>query len=303
MTSSSSPWCADPQLVRSLPWLFRWWARYVRVARDRETGAVRGGSAVQRLCASLTRAFGLPDTAVVNIRGVHLAVDLSDLRLSEAIHEMWMDVPEIAIFAAALGSGGTFLDVGANHGTYSVLLAPVVGAQGRVLAFEPQPRLAALIRRSLEANGQHNTTVIEIGCSDAPGTVSFYRPVENSGSASMYRESAGADLRDTVTIRTDSLDNLLANESLPGALAMKLDVEGAEVATLRGAVGLLRAKRPLIVFEMNAESLHASGHTISDLIDAFRAGGYDRFSEIETYPATQPLDALLEQPMRNLIVY
>ena len=303
MTPTSTPWCADATLVRSLPPLFRWWARYVRLARNQRTGAVRGSSAVQRLCASLTRAFGLDTTAVVTIRGVRLAVDLTDLRLSEAIHEMWTDVPEIPILAAALGRGGTFLDVGANHGTYSMLLAPVVGPEGRVLAFEPQPELAALIRRSFSANSHGHAAVIEVGCSDGPGTVSFYRPVENSGSASMYRDSPGGPVRDTVTIRIDALDRLLANESLPGRLAMKLDVEGAEVATLRGAVRTLRAKRPLIVFEMNADSLHASGHTVADLAAALREAGYEEFSEIDNYPATQSLDDLRETPQRNLIVY
>lgn len=303
MTPTSSPWCADTALVRSLPPLFRWWARYVRLARNRQTGAVRGSSAVQRVCASLTRAFGLDTTAVVNIRGIQLAVDLTDLRLSEAIHEMWTDVPEIPILAAALGRGGTFLDVGANHGTYSMLLAPVVGPEGRVLAFEPQQELAALIRRSFSANNHAHAAVIEIGCSDGPGTASFYRPVENSGSASMFLDSPGGPVRDTVTIRTDSLDRLLANESLPGRVAMKLDVEGAEVATLRGAVRTLRARRPLIVFEMNAQSLHAAGHTVAELVAAFREAGYEQFSEIHSYPAAQSLDELLETPQRNLIVY
>ena len=133
--------------------------------------------------------------------------------------------------------------------------------------------------------------------------VSFYRPAENSGTASMYRDSPSGPVRDVVTIHTDALDGLLANEALPGRLAMKLDVEGAEVATLRGAVRTLRARRPLIVFEMNADSLHAAGHTIADLVAAFREAGYEHFSEIHSYPATQSLDDMLETPQRNLIVY
>lgn len=266
-----------------------------------ETSAVRGGTALHRVIGSMTRAFGWQDSAVIEARGLRLAIDLLDLRMSEAIDEVRKDLREIRILQSVLGSGDTFLDVGANHGTYAVQLAQTVGPAGRVIAFEPQPRLASLIRRSFADNGFRHAEVLEIGCGDARATTTFYVPSGHSGAATLYRDFAAGAAVQPITVRIERLDDVLAGETLPGRVAMKLDVEGAEVAALRGAIQFLRQRRPLVVFEINPTSLCAAGRTLADLVAVFRDAGYERYAELDDYPQTRSLDELVESTQRNAV--
>ena len=295
------PWFSDAGVVGHLPPQFRLFAAYCQTIGNRETGAVRGGAMFHRLLASATRTFGWSDTAVIDVQGVRLAVDLLDLRMLEAIDEVRRESREVRILRSAIGPGDTFLDVGANHGTYAVQLATSVGPSGRVVAFEPQPRLAAVIRRSFAENGYRQASVLEIGCGERSGTANFYIPSGHSGPATLYVDYGQSRRARQVTVRTERLDDILAGEALPGRVAMKLDVEGAEVAALRGAARLLRDRRPFVLFEVNADSLRAAGQTLGDLVRVFRDAGYSRYSELETYPETKPLDEMGELPQRNVV--
>lgn len=74
-----------------------------------------------------------------------MAVDLSDPRITDVYYEMTMPTGEARVLSQLLEDGDSFIDIGANHGSYSLLARKRVGERGRVVAFEPQPHLARLL--------------------------------------------------------------------------------------------------------------------------------------------------------------
>ncbi|HEY9644129.1 MAG TPA: FkbM family methyltransferase [Coleofasciculaceae cyanobacterium] len=144
------------------------------------------------------------------------------------------------------------LDVGANQGYYSVVMASAVGASGQVLAIEPNPRLTALMQKTLLANGFSAwTTVVPQAISDRVGeTVQLSVLPECPGGASiMWNLSASAE---AIAAETTTVDHLTAE--WPHVDFIKIDVEGAEERVWRGMQQTIeRNPHIIITMEFSAE--------------------------------------------------
>jgi len=268
---------------------------------DRPRSIVRGGSALLSVVIAITKTLRLTSEAAVPIGGLTVFIDLCDRRMLWVFGEVGAPSHEGRIVRACLNQGDTFLDIGANHGSYALLAAPLVGPSGRVAAFEPQPRLASLLRRSFEANRFLHATVYEMACAATTGEYPFYVPSAGSGSAGLYEQfSASTDHR-RFTVKTARLDDAIDWERLPGRIVVKLDVEGSELTALQGAERLLRARRPIIIFELNPLSAEAAGGHADQVLTFLASVGYARFAEIETFPDSVPLDRVDRTRLRNLV--
>ena len=85
--------------------------------------------------------------------------------LGEVFHDHdYVPIPQVG---GQLRDVRRIIDLGANIGYFTLLLARLVGPTGRVYAFEPDPRCTALIKRSLERNGFHNTVMEQKAVSNA----------------------------------------------------------------------------------------------------------------------------------------
>ena len=165
------------------------------------------------------------------------------------------------VIERACGPRTTGVDVGAAVGE---ILGQIVAAapQGRHHAFEPVPRWAAALRRDFP--GVH---VWEAAASDAEGTATF-SVVTSSPFQSGLRPRAtlldSDEQIELVTVRTARLDDVIPADDPVGFL--KIDVEGAEVQVLRGAAGLIRRCRPVVVLEHGGlEFTKTFGTTTDDL--------------------------------------
>ena len=162
-----------------------------------------------------------------------------------------------------LVDGGTALDIGANKGIYSHMLAKVCD---RVIAFEANKGLADKLRRALPRHCDVNATA----ASDKNGTATFYIPVEqDSGTADRPNvgsmERPEGPLRE-VTVETQRLDDLPVDD----VRFVKIDVEGHEPAVLAGAWRLLEEHRPTVLLEI----LNPNGSEARDIFDRFKSMGY-----------------------------
>ncbi|MGC1415971.1 MAG: FkbM family methyltransferase [Candidatus Acidiferrum sp.] len=150
-----------------------------------------------------------------------------------------------------LRPGMTFYDVGANIGFFSLLAARLVGKDGRVVAFEADPEIAARLREHVARNEFGWITVEEKAVCAGSGTVFFARidPAisPDRGLGHVVSTSSG----DTVQVSAVSLDDYTRTQPAPDFI--KCDVEGAEVEVFRGAMRLLKEKRPGIICEMHTE--------------------------------------------------
>ena len=154
-------------------------------------------------------------------------------------------------------------DIGASVGdllSHMQRLAP----RGRHFAFEAIPASAALLRTKFP-----HATVVEVAVSDVEGTSEFHHVVSNPGYSGLRRRSYPRDDFEVqvVRVRTAPLDALL-----PPDLKMdfiKIDVEGAELQVLRGALRTIRTHRPCILFEHGkgaAEHYGTTPEMIHDLL-------------------------------------
>jgi FkbM family methyltransferase len=171
--------------------------------------------------------------------------------------------------------GHTVLDVGAHIGYYTLLFARQVGPRGRVFAFEPAPNAIALLERNLGVNGYRNVTLIPKAVSDVAGPCRLYVDEANVGDSRIY---APRDGRRFVPIETVRLDDALASH--PGPIHfIKMDIQGAEHAALRGMLGLLRAHAAVkVVTEFWPYGLKAGGAEPAAYLNLLLENGFHLFN-------------------------
>jgi FkbM family methyltransferase len=142
--------------------------------------------------------------------------------------------------------GSVAVDVGANHGVYTRALSRAVGPHGRVLAYEPQAKLAAYIRAG--TSRARNVTVYQAALGSTPGTAELTVPLREGRPETAWatlRADAGPGDRQQVQLRM--LDEDLA--SLAPSF-IKIDVEGFELAVVEGALNTLERSRPVTMIEI-----------------------------------------------------
>lgn len=177
--------------------------------------------------------------------------------------------------------GDQVWDIGANIGRFAIPAA-VRAKPGRVLAVEPDPFLAGLVRASVD-RAENRDLQVEVVCcalSDRVGIGQF--AIAARGRASNFLLAAGGlsnagGIRQRFACPLLTLDALLADATPPTLL--KIDVEGAEEAVLAGGARLLREVRPRILVEVGSAAaeavtaiLHGSGYRLFDADRPDRSG-------------------------------
>ncbi len=149
-------------------------------------------------------------------------------------------------FHSVAQRGWTFLDVGANAGYYSLLAHDLGGHGSSIHAFEPNPRLNALLQESILLSSG-TIRAVQAACSDRTGTASLHLSTEvgNTGLSTLRSDVLpGSAARIPVPLIT--LDDYCDDRSLRPDI-IKIDVEGHELSVVRGACRLLRAHVPRYV--------------------------------------------------------
>ncbi len=188
-----------------------------------------------------------------------LWVDLHRTAAALALYANPPDVPEMRAWRAALASGGLFIDVGANVGTYTIWAAEL-GAE--VIALEPAPDTFELLRENVALNG-YQVTMVRAAAGDHCGTACFTAGRD----AVNCLDPAGPAMTDLVTV-----DSLLGDRHAAG---MKIDVEGFEIDVLRGCSRALADHRiGLIQLEWNEASRFALGTDRRPIAELLAGYGY-----------------------------
>ena len=153
----------------------------------------------------------------------------------------------------------TLVDVGAHTGEYAICARAAFGPGATLHCFEPQPETFAVLERRL---GTHRrTSCHRLALGDAAGAASLYSKSASSVFTSLYAEAFGAPGHeisrvDEVEVRT--LDDVAGDLGLARIDLLKVDVEGHELAVLKGARGLLDAGAiDSVQFEFGERSLYS----------------------------------------------
>ena len=160
--------------------------------------------------------------------------------------------------AALLKKGATFIDVGANFGTFSLLASRLVGPSGKVMAIEPQARLASMIEESLRQSDVSNCEIDAVACGSVVGEQNLLVPRNDSGRAGFLAGFSGRTAHDSYPVPLTTLDRLLANSPASDSTMIKIDVEGSEMDVLDGGERFIRERMPAIMIELNPWSAAAA---------------------------------------------
>ena len=172
------------------------------------------------------------------------------------------DPAEQDLLSRTIQPGRAFYDIGASVGYFTLLGARAVGAEGRVVAFEPLPENVRTLKRNLALNDLANTTVIDAAIGATAG-----HAVLALGEQPMWgRIVDDAWGRPAVEVERLAIDELVAAGRIPPPDYVKIDVEGGETEVIAGMRQTIGAHRPWIMCEV-----HGTG---DDVIPMLRGLGY-----------------------------
>lgn len=152
-------------------------------------------------------------------------------------------------------SGQIVYDVGAAHGIFTLFFANAVGKNGRVVAFEPNPKLCKQIIENVKLNCFDNVIVrqIALGKERKKETLAF--PLGELGIGSIERHERARILSlkgaETVEVQLDSVDRLIAAGGFPKPDFVKIDVQGVELDVLLGMNKTIQEYKPKIFVEVH----------------------------------------------------
>ncbi len=154
-----------------------------------------------------------------------------------------------AVATELASSSATFVDVGANIGFYSLVMA-ARHPKLKVIAFEPNPKNFRMLESNVRLNRFSNVTCEKTALSDADGTATLYlSPSDMSASLESEFETSR---RGEVEVQREMLDTYALERSLRAPLLIKVDVEGHESAFIQGASETISRLKPDIIMEVTA---------------------------------------------------
>lgn len=167
------------------------------------------------------------------------------------ILEAGYEPAETAFVRRVLEEGMTVFDIGANRGYYSLLASQLVGARGRVIAFEPSARERWFLKGNLLLNRRSNVAVEPIALGSEPKQAELF--VANGYATGCNclrsREDELQGHREPVAVHT--LDEYSIAHSIQDVDLLKIDIEGGELDVFQGASNFLRQRpRPIILCEI-----------------------------------------------------
>ena len=236
-------------------------------------------NATGRLWPGLERSLALKSARVEVEPGINLLLDPLDLVSQEILvtghwqPELWQSI------MGNLPQGAVFFDVGAHIGYDSLKASTKVGPNGKVIAFEPNPRTLEQLRSNVLASHAVNVIIEPIACTDRESTLTLYdsTPEGNSGASSLSlanADEAGRGSLPAYEVRGRRIDDVVQELGLTRLDVMKIDVEGAEYLVLKGAQDSLRKFHPKLVVEVIPRQLANMGARIEDIVSLLNELGY-----------------------------
>ena len=191
------------------------------------------------------------DTFRLSVHGIHGAHDLK-------------------IFKDNVKNGDNVVDLGANIGYFTLILAKLVGPTGKVFAFEPDPRNLTLLKKNIEYNNYKNVIIVPKAVSNVNDKCTLYVGQKTFGQNRIYKPEKTDTQKfvptDSETIRLD--DFFKANNLLDKISFIKMDIEGSEFLALSGMKEILKLNKNIKIFtEVETSYLEDAGSSYDQFID------------------------------------
>ncbi|MEP6850538.1 MAG: FkbM family methyltransferase [Acidobacteriota bacterium] len=196
------------------------------------------------------------------------------------------------------------VDAGANIGWFTTLFQSVCGKEGEVHAFEPVPMMFEELEKNVALNAySENVYLNNLGLGDEIGDHEMYLFADvpsGHSSLSVGNNSISATFR----VKIITLDSYISERETGDIDLVKVDIEGAELMFLKGAVRLFEQKTPpVMLMEMARETCKAFGNKPNDLIKFISSkADYDFFLLDERLQRLRPIEWFDEEsPGANVL--
>lgn len=184
-------------------------------------------------------------------KGLNYPISLPDDKL------IWTGTWEIDFsvqLEKAVADGAVCYDIGGHRGFLAGVM--LMSGASQVHCFEPNPENADQVRKVIALNSDRDMQIHQMALADEDGEAEFVVMGESSmgklGTSSFQKDEKGVT---SFKVIVRSLDSLVAETGMRPPGLMKIDVEGAEVAVLRGAEATIKEHHPLLFIEFHSGDL------------------------------------------------
>jgi FkbM family methyltransferase len=227
---------------------------------------------LRTLCPRGSRPAG--ETITTDVPGGRMALNLSaslDYTLFfRGCHEAHIG----RVLRDAAVRGGTCLDVGANVGAHTLVMAEAVGAQGCVIALEPHPVIGPRLVHNVALSGYGYVQVVAAVLTDKDGEVDFFGFEDGAfqqGMSSLFEGDGASNAMRVPAITGETLRAQTGDRKLD---LIKIDVEGAESIVLSELTSWIERDRPHLVFEYRAHHWERSERSLANVLAWLAELGY-----------------------------
>ena len=218
----------------------------------------------------------------VQRRGINYVLDLSEL-MDWFIYFGFKDSARDEL-DAFVKPGQTVMDIGANMGEVSFTLAQKVGAQGKVISFEPDAINYNRFEKNHALNTFGNIYLQKVGLGSSDGKfkmdINALEP-GNLGSNRVLPTEIEEDFENARDVHITTLDGWISENPIDQLSFIKIDIEGYEVEAIKGGIETIKRFKPVIYSELHDDKLKEHGSSARAYVDLLESIGYSLYPEDE----------------------
>ena len=189
-----------------------------------------------------------------------------------------------SVFTHIIKPGETVWDIGTERGWFTLLMASLVGENGRVDSFEAFPPTVEKLKANVALNNFKWVHVNGIAVSESNSKMWFVPPSnEVTHNIRFLQDCNGVgylsetNIPGAIEINTICLDDYYERQEITKVTLIKIDIEGAEVCALKGAKKLIEKDKPLLAIEFNRQTALRANSSIEELYDLLNGYGYELY--------------------------
>ena len=180
---------------------------------------------------------------------------------------------ETKIVKKEVKNGDIVLDIGANIGYYTLIFAKLVGSNGKIFAFEPEPFNYDLLQKNIKINNYENIITEQKAVGNENGVIKLYLSKIRTGMHRIYKSKYTNN--EFVNVDIVKLDDYFKDSKFFNKINfIKMDVEGSEFGVLKGLTRILENNNVKILAEFIPDSIKEFGFNPQDFISFLQSFGY-----------------------------
>jgi len=252
--------------------------------------------------------ISLDNTIIKQVDDHFLLLDKDDEPTLQAFSQSGYEKTTVSLLKKILNEGMNAINIGANIGYFTLIMAKCVGEQGHIISFEPFQRTSEILKKNVEINGYSNIEIVTKGVSNTTKNVDLW-----VGGGSVYNfiseKSPEHDPRlQKITIEAISIDEFFKNKKMNIHLA-QIDAEGSEKYILEGMQEIIKKNPSMnIIIEYNPYTLELTGTSGGEFLELIVKMGFyiylidEKENKIKLYDKEQILKDFDKPEVVNLLL-